>query len=92
MGIPIVAPCPFIQTQFFVYLYRFYAVTHSLFSLNVCYYELTSENRNLHQYFCTNCVQKMTNNNLLLDVTLLGNLQHTVEAGTGIEPVYTDLQ
>jgi hypothetical protein len=26
----------------------------------------------------------MTNNNLLLDVTLLGNLQHIVEAGTGL--------
>ena len=31
-----------------------------------------------------NCVQQMTNNNLLLDVTLLGNLQHIVEAGTGL--------
>jgi hypothetical protein len=27
-----------------------------------------------------------------LDVIFLGDLQHVVEAGTGIEPVYTDLQ
>ena len=41
---------------------------------------------------CTNCVQKIVNNISLLDVIFLGNLQHVVEAGTGIEPVYTDLQ
>ena len=41
---------------------------------------------------CTNCVQKIANNILLLDIILLGNLQDIVEAGTGIEPVYTDLQ
>jgi hypothetical protein len=28
----------------------------------------------------------------LLDVIFLWDLQHVVEAGTGIEPVYTDLQ
>ena len=39
-----------------------------------------------------NCVQKIANNILLLDVIFLGDLQHVVEAGTGIEPVYTDLQ
>ena len=41
---------------------------------------------------CTNCVQKIANNVLFLDVIFLGDLQHVVEAGTGIEPVYTDLQ
>ena len=32
------------------------------------------------------------NNISLLDVIFLVYLQHVVEAGTGIEPVYTDLQ
>ena len=41
---------------------------------------------------CTNCVQKILNSILFIEVILLGNLQHIVEAGTGIEPVYTDLQ
>ncbi len=41
---------------------------------------------------CTNCVQKIVNNILFWDVILLGDLQYVVEAGTGIEPVYTDLQ
>ena len=41
---------------------------------------------------CTNCVQKILNNILFLDVFILGDLQYIVEAGTGIEPVYTDLQ
>ena len=41
---------------------------------------------------CTNCVQKIANNILLLNVFFLGDLQYVVEAGTGIEPVYTDLQ
>jgi len=36
---------------------------------------------------CTNCVQKITNNILLLDVIFLGDLQHVVEAGTGMEPL-----
>ena len=40
---------------------------------------------------CTNCVQKIANNILLLDVIFLGDLQDIVEAGTRIEPVYTDL-
>ena len=40
----------------------------------------------------TNCVQKIVNNILLLDIIFLEDLQHIVEAGTGIEPVYTDLQ
>ena len=41
---------------------------------------------------CTNCVQKFCDYSSLLDVFFLGDLQHVVEAGTGIEPVYTDLQ
>ena len=41
---------------------------------------------------CTNCVQKIANNILFMDVIFLGDLQDIVEAGTGIEPVYTDLQ
>ena len=41
---------------------------------------------------CTNCVQKIVNNILFWDVILFGDLQYVVEAGTGIEPVYTDLQ
>ena len=41
---------------------------------------------------CTNSVQKIANNILFWDVFFLGDLQHVVEAGTGIEPVYTDLQ
>ena len=41
---------------------------------------------------CTNCVRKIANNILLLDVIFLGDLQDIVEAGTGIEPVYADLQ
>ena len=41
---------------------------------------------------CTNCVQKIVNNILFLKFIFFGNLQDIVEAGTGIEPVYTDLQ
>ena len=41
---------------------------------------------------CTNCVQKIANNILFMDVISLGDLQHVVEEGTGIEPMYTDLQ
>ena len=33
---------------------------------------------------CTNCVQKIANNILFLDVVLLGDLQDVVEAGTGL--------
>ena len=36
---------------------------------------------------CTNCVQKITNNILLLDVIFLDDLQHVVEAGTGAATV-----
>ena len=40
----------------------------------------------------TNCVQKILNSILFIEVIFSGDLQHVVEAGTGIEPVYTDLQ
>ena len=33
---------------------------------------------------CTNCVQKIVSNILLLDVIFLGDLQDIVEAGTGL--------
>ena len=33
---------------------------------------------------CTNCVQKIANNILLLNVFFLGDLQDVVEAGTGL--------
>ena len=41
---------------------------------------------------CTNCVQKILNNILFIEFIFSEDLQHVVEAGTGIEPVYTDLQ
>ena len=41
---------------------------------------------------CTNYVQKILNSILFIEVIFSGDLQHVVEAGTGIEPVYTDLQ
>ena len=41
---------------------------------------------------CTNCVQEIKNKMLFIEVIFSGDLQHVVEAGTGIEPVYTDLQ
>ena len=40
----------------------------------------------------TNCVQKILNSILFIEIIFSGDLQHVVEAGTGIEPVYTDLQ
>ena len=41
---------------------------------------------------CTNCVQEIANNILLKDIIFLYDLHHIMEAGTGIEPVCTDLQ
>jgi hypothetical protein len=41
---------------------------------------------------CTNCVQKFGDYILFWGVTFKLYLQDVVEAGTGIEPVYTDLQ
>ena len=44
------------------------------------------------KFLCTNCVQKIQNKMLFLKRLYWGILQDIVEAGTGIEPVYTDLQ
>ena len=33
---------------------------------------------------CTNCVQKILNSILFIDVIFSGDLQHVVEAGTGL--------
>ena len=51
------------------------------------------KNRQIYtEILCTNCVQKIQNNMLFWGPLYWEFLQDIVEAGTGVEPVYTDLQ